>query len=142
MSIYPYIKSRRVFACPKLGNVRVHFDNNGNLAGPFGTSPCGNNNSYVTNGVMNGRLFAAVKKSSKMILTYEQANTCPPYSQMYPNRTSGTPPYFDLLFERPMPHNNGGDYLYVDGHVGWYGNFWYNDQFDDRLPHTVMGARR
>ncbi len=122
-SVCPYIHNRRVFACPKMGNVRTRFDNNGNVIGEWYISACGNNNSYLLNGVMNGRMFSDIKKNSKMVLMWEDGVQCNPFSQSYPNRTSTIPPYFDLWLQWPMPHNNGGDYLYVDGHVAWYDNY-------------------
>ncbi len=142
-SIYPYIHSRFVFACPKMANVRTEYSPTSptTIIGRWWTAACGNNNSYLLNGVMCGRPFSQIRKVSKMVLTYEEAQTCMPFSRMYPNRVGNQPPYFDLILVWPTPHNNGGDYLYIDGHVGWSDNYWYNDMFDDRLPHTIIAKK-
>lgn len=142
--LFPYIKNRGVFACPKSQNRRKYFNGPTNEWRTFGTSVCGSNNSYLLNGVMNHRLFPEIRRASKMVLLWEEAEAASPYSRMYPNLKSPKPtrnPYFDVYMMQPKQHNNGGDYLYVDGHVNFFRDYWTNSMFDDTLPNTKMSQR-
>jgi len=141
-SVFPYVRSRLVFSCPKTRYIHQHPNGNGGL-NAWKISICGVNNSYLLSGVMSGKSFSSIKKSSKMVMFWEEAIDSSVGSRMYPVRNEGAihNPYFYGGFAnmKPQCHDNGGDYVYVDGHVAWYRDVWYNDMFDDRLPHSPIG---
>ncbi|NUP99180.1 MAG: DUF1559 domain-containing protein [Armatimonadetes bacterium] len=97
-AITPYIKNRQIWICPSEASGGWPF------AG-FG---------YSINTVIQGASLATMEAPSECIYFAEAMHGHghqPPYS----NGTYGCTTY--LL--RPTRHNEGGNYVYIDGHVKW-----------------------
>jgi prepilin-type N-terminal cleavage/methylation domain-containing protein/prepilin-type processing-associated H-X9-DG protein len=103
-SIYPYVKSWQLFACP---------------SAPVGTVYGVCKNSYAYNGVVLDQLTAAISRPSEIIWVNEY-HSASYWTYMRPYRPSPGNIYWSWNDSGlTNNHFDGGNILYMDGHVKW-----------------------
>ena len=119
-SLLPYLKDRRLFACPSVDAERYYPQN------PILPTAL-SDTTYVANGILAGRKAARVRNASGVVYLHEwsfHTSVCwyRPVSTNFPDPKA---PYTWWHGQRPDTeeysnvHQKGGNALFLDGHAEW-----------------------
>jgi prepilin-type N-terminal cleavage/methylation domain-containing protein/prepilin-type processing-associated H-X9-DG protein len=119
-SLLPYLKDRRLFACPSIDPDRYYPEN------PI-LPTAASDTTYVANGVLAGRKVARVRNTSGIVYVHEWLFHTPVcwYRPVSINPPDPKAPYTWWHGQRPDTeefsnvHQKGGNSLFLDGHAEW-----------------------
>jgi prepilin-type N-terminal cleavage/methylation domain-containing protein/prepilin-type processing-associated H-X9-DG protein len=113
----PYIKNTQIFNCPS--SPYTNFNSGGTTAGTYGVG-------YTRNLWLNGNALATIPEAANVIAIVDGRNNycrwhCPRHLAGSPTYVAGSGPdtsttNYAWSYNR---HNDGCNYLFLDGHVKW-----------------------